>query len=228
MRRRQSNLSDRSTSIVWASSLLSDDIATHICSRSAEHATKSRDRTRAATTISNHMHRHRHEERVQLKISSRHSETADQRSSVARPDSTALSIMEGLRRRRRKRGARLCRSHAGHRSTKANGSHALDVACVRAHGWHVAGAGEVGQEYGIDAIGRESEWARLQQGMSFSSTNGGLHRWSTGSSRGPATAMPVPGVRGEEGDATDDEAERSATIAPSDVGPGWALAWSSV
>ena len=58
------------------------------------------------------------------------------------------------------------------------------VACVRAHGWHVAGAGEVAQEYGIEAIGRESEWARLQQGMSFSSTNGGLHRWSTGSSRG--------------------------------------------
>lgn len=30
------------------------------------------------------------------------------------------------------------------------------------------------------------------------------------------------------GDETDDEAERSATTAPSDVGPGWALAWSRV
>ena len=29
---------------------------------------------------------------------------------------------------------------------------------------------------------------------------GGLHRWPTGSSRGPATAMSVPGARGEEGD----------------------------
>lgn len=31
---------------------------------------------------------------------------------------------------------------------KRNGSHALHAACVRAHGWHVAGAGEVAQEYG--------------------------------------------------------------------------------
>ena len=79
----------------------------------------------------------------------------------------------------------------------------------------VVPSARVAQEYGIEAIGRESEWARLQQGMSFSSTNGGLHRWSTGSSRGPATAMPVPGARGEEETRRDDdEAERSATIAP--------------
>ena len=134
MHRRQSSASEKATSVVCSGSPLPDGSSTHICSRSAEYATTSRERTWAATMINNHTHRHRHEKRVQLKISARHCETADQRSSVARPDSTALSFMEGLRRRRRKRGARLCRSHAGHCSTKANGSHALSC-CLRQGTW---------------------------------------------------------------------------------------------
>ena len=170
MHRKKSNASDRSASIVWSGSPLSDGISTHFCSRSAEYAALSRDRTWAATTINSHMRRHRHEERVQLKISAQHCETADQRSVSRNQTLLCLSFVEGLRRRRRGKGARLCRSHAGHCSTKANGFHAPSC-CVRAHGWHVAGAGEVAQEYGIEAIGRESEWARLRQGMSLSSTN---------------------------------------------------------
>lgn len=54
------------------------------------------------------------------------------------------------------------RTQGHHRCTNANGFHALHVACVRSHGWHVAGAGEVAQgirEEVKEAIGKNDEWA---------------------------------------------------------------------
>ena len=41
---------------------------------------------------------------------------------------------------------------------------------------------------------------KCNRGCYSRARTGGLHRWPTGSSRGPATAMSVPGARGEEGD----------------------------
>lgn len=164
--------SEGSTSVVWSSSHLSDEIAriaTCICSRSAEYATPSQNRTWAATAINTHIHTSAPAPargRATLKISAR--TLRDCRSDQ---ESVGLSIMEGLRRSRREEAQGCVPIDAGHRCTNANGFHALSC-CVRAHGWHVAGAGEVVQEYGKKLIGRDDEWAMMWLGMSFSNPNG--------------------------------------------------------
>jgi hypothetical protein len=104
---------------------------------------------------------------------------------LARPDSTALCLswkncVEG-----RREEAQGCadRTQGHHCYTNANGFHALHVACVRAHGWHVAGAGEVAQGIREEVkrlSGRMMSGRQCDEGCHFRARTG----ISTGSSRG--------------------------------------------
>jgi hypothetical protein len=134
------------------------------------HLESARGQRQRSTSTYIHRHRHRQHEKKSTNRRSRleHCKTANQRNG-SRDQTLPLCLSwKDLHRRATRRGARLSRGcvpiarRLCHRCTNANGFHALHVACVRAHGWHVAGAGEVAQGdtgRGQEAIGKNNEWA---------------------------------------------------------------------
>ena len=99
--------------------------------------------------------------RAQLKISARTLRDCRSEKSLAQPE-LCRSVNHGkiCVGRQTRRGARLCVPIARWATTVAQtrmASTRFHVACVRAHGWHVAGAGEVAQGYGKRSRGYREE-----------------------------------------------------------------------
>jgi hypothetical protein len=167
MHRRQNDACERSSSIVAAA--FSDGISTHICSRSAKYATSSRDRTWAATTINTQIHTSApaptREKSTNEDLGSNITRLLIRGMARATRLYRSLSAMEELRRRQTRRGARLCRSHAGPPLLHKREWLPRASCCLRQSTWLArrrcrrGGTGNTGR--GQEAIGKNDEWATM-------------------------------------------------------------------